>query len=84
MGAKKKELTFEEALDNLEKIVDDLEEGKLKLEESLELFEKGIELSRFCQKKLEEAEGKIEILLKGQDGSISLKPYDSGLNDDEN
>jgi exodeoxyribonuclease VII small subunit len=53
---------LEEALDDLERIVSELEEGKLSLEESLSLFEKGVRLVRLCNAKLEFAEQKIEIL----------------------
>ena len=57
---------FEDALNKLEKIVSKLEEGDIPLEESLKLFEEGIRLSRFCNQKLDEAEKKVEILLKGR------------------
>ena len=57
---------FEEGLDQLEKIVKQLEDGDLPLEKSLELFEKGVRLSEACRKQLQEAEGKVEILLKKQ------------------
>ena len=53
---------FEEGLDQLEKIVKQLEDGDLPLEKSLELFEKGVRLSEACRKQLQEAEGKVEIL----------------------
>ena len=53
---------LEEALDDLERIVAELEEGKLSLEESLSLFEKGMRLVRLCNAKLEFAEQRIEIL----------------------
>jgi exodeoxyribonuclease VII small subunit len=56
--------TFEAALSRLEQIVQRLEKGELALEESLVLYEEGVRLSRVCHGKLEEAEGKIEILLK--------------------
>ncbi len=67
---------FEEALRKLEKIVSRLEEGNISLEESLKLFEEGIRLSRFCNQRLEEAERRVEILLKGNDGGIRPKPFD--------
>jgi exodeoxyribonuclease VII small subunit len=53
---------FESAIDELETIVKRLEEGDLALEKSLELFERGVQLSRFCHSKLEEAERRVEIL----------------------
>ena len=55
---------FEESLERLESIVKDMERGDLPLEQSLTLFEEGMELSTTCRKELDEAEGKIEILLK--------------------
>ena len=62
--------TFEAALARLEQIVQRLEKGELALEESLVLYEEGVRLSRVCHAKLEEAEGKIEILLKDQRGGV--------------
>ena len=62
--------TFEAALKQLEDIVQRLEKGELPLEESLVLYEQGVRLSRFCHGKLEEAEGKIEILLKDARGDL--------------
>lgn len=67
--------SFEEGLDRLEKIVKDLEQGELELEKSLELFEQGVELSESCRKQLEEAEQKVEILLKKQ-GRVEAEPFD--------
>lgn len=61
-----KNLKFEQALERLEKMIEKLEEGDLPLEESLKIFEEGMELTRFCEEKLTEAEGKIEILTKGK------------------
>ena len=55
---------FEECLDRLEKIVDELEKGDVPLDRALELFDEGMKLSGSCRKELEEAEGKVEILLK--------------------
>ena len=66
------ETTFEQALTELEKIVERLEKGELALEESLGLYEEGIRLSRLCHGKLEEAEGKIETLLKDARGEPAL------------
>ncbi len=67
---------FEDALNKLEKIVAKLEEGDIPLEESLKLFEEGIRLSRFCNQKLDEAEKKVEILLKGKNGVLKPHPVD--------
>ena len=66
---------FEDTLDKLEKIVSKLEEGDLPLEESLKLFEEGIRLSRLCNQKLDEAEKKVEILLKGRDEIFKPQPF---------
>jgi exodeoxyribonuclease VII small subunit len=60
--------SFEAALKQLEDVVLKLEKGELPLEESLRLYEEGIRLSRFCHAKLEEAEGKIEQLMKDSRG----------------
>ena len=67
-----KNQTFEASLSNLEKIVRRLEEGDLPLEESLKLFEDGVRLSRECQERLNQAERRIEILLKDEDGNAAL------------
>jgi exodeoxyribonuclease VII small subunit len=64
--------TFEAALQKLETIVQRLEKGELALEESLGLYEEGIRLSRLCHAKLEEAEGKIELLVKDARGDVVL------------
>jgi exodeoxyribonuclease VII small subunit len=72
----KKERSFEEALAKLEKIVLDLEEGELSLEEALKKFEEGIELSRFCTQKLTQAEEKVEKLTKTAQGEFKTKPLD--------
>jgi exodeoxyribonuclease VII small subunit len=60
--------SFEQALLQLEQIVQRLEKGELQLEDSLKLYEDGIRLSRLCHAKLEEAEGRIEVLLKDARG----------------
>ena len=65
-------VTFEAALKQLEEIVQRLERGELPLEESLKLYEEGIRLSRLCHAKLEEAEGKIELLMKDARGDLVL------------
>ena len=67
---------FEDALNKLEKIVSKLEDGDIPLEESLKLFEEGIRLSRLCNQKLEEAEKRVEILMKGKNGVIKPQPFD--------
>jgi exodeoxyribonuclease VII small subunit len=66
---------FEECLERLEKIVHELEKGEVPLEKSLTLFEEGMQLSATCKKQLEEAEGKVEILLK-QNGKLQSEPFE--------
>ena len=66
---------FEDCLDRLEKIVNDLEKGELPLEQALALFEEGVQLSNSCRKELDTAEGKIEILMK-QDGKLQAVPFE--------
>jgi exodeoxyribonuclease VII small subunit len=63
---------FEDALKQLEDIVAKLEKGELALEESLALYERGIGLARLCHAKLEEAEGKIEVLMKDARGDVMV------------
>jgi len=75
---------FEDALTKLEKIVSKLEDEAIPLEESLKLFEEGIKLFRFCHQKLNEAEKKVEILLKGKDGSIKTQPFEPSMNSGTN
>ena len=70
------EMKFEEALKKLEKIVEDLEGGNLPLDDSLDKYEEGIRLSKMCAKKLEVAKKKVEILLKSENGSVELRPFD--------
>ena len=69
----KNKLTFEEALKELEEIARSLEQGNLNLDESIACFERGTELKKFCQNKLEEAERKIEILQKAEDNKGAKK-----------
>jgi exodeoxyribonuclease VII small subunit len=66
---------FEECLERLEKIVQELEKGEVPLEKSLKLFEEGMQLSAACRKELEEAEGKVEILLK-QNGKLHVETFE--------
>src|SRR3982751_1224960 len=78
------EPTFEAQLASLERIVRELERGDLPLEQSLELFEQGVKLSRECQERLNEAERRIEVLLRGGDGSTIAVPFEAeGLIDEE-
>jgi exodeoxyribonuclease VII small subunit len=68
--------SFEASLEALEQIVRELEQGDLPLEKSLELFEQGIRLSRECQERLTQAERKIEVLLRDNQGRPVASPYD--------
>jgi len=68
---------FEPSLKRLEEIVKRLENGELSLDAALELFEEGIKLSRFCHTKLEQAERRVEILLKNNSGQTQAVPFDS-------
>lgn len=69
--------TFEKSLASLEKIVRQLEEGDLSLEESLKLFEDGVKLSRECQERLNQAERRIEVLLKDEEGNPALESIEA-------
>jgi exodeoxyribonuclease VII small subunit len=66
-------LSFEACLDELEKVVKELEAGDLPLERSLELFEKGMSLSESCRKQLEEAETRVEMLIR-KEGKLQAEP----------
>ena len=70
------ELKFEESLKKLEKIVDDLEKGDLSLDEALKKYQEGIELSRLCAQRLENAKKKIEVLMKNKKSEFELAPLD--------
>lgn len=69
---------FEKSLARLEEVVQRLESTDLPLDEAMKLFEEGVKLSRDCQKQLEEAEGKVEILLRKADGKLHPEPFDTG------
>jgi exodeoxyribonuclease VII small subunit len=66
---------FESALKSLEDIVAQLEAGDMTLDRALELFEEGIKVSRFCNSKLEEAERKVEVLIKTAEGGMKEMPF---------
>ncbi len=74
MPKKKTTPSFEDALSELEQLVVRLERGDISLEESLEAFERGVNLTRFCQKSLQEAEQKVQILIE-KNGSQVLEPF---------
>lgn len=67
---------FEAQLASLERIVRELERGDLPLERSLELFEQGVKLSRECQERLNEAERRIEVLLRDGEGRTVAAPFE--------
>ena len=73
---------FEEALGRLEDIVKKMEAGDMTLEESLKAFEEGIKLARLCSRKLDEAERRVEILIK-QEEEIVIKPFKVEENEPE-
>lgn len=68
---------FEKSLTRLEEVVKRMEGPDLSLDEAMKLFEEGVTLSRECQKQLEEAEGRVEILLKKADGKIVAEPFNT-------
>ncbi len=74
--ANKKEITFEEAISELEKIVEKLEKGDLPLEESIDVFQRGMELSRFCTRRLDEIEKKISVLIEKENGEVVEEPFE--------
>ena len=68
--------TFEDALGQLEKLVDSMEQGEMSLDDSLKAFEEGIKLTRQCQKSLDEAEQKVKILLENTPDA-GLEPFEN-------
>jgi len=74
VAKKTKQNDFEQSLTDLEKIVDSMEKGDMSLEESLKAFEQGINLTNSCQKSLQDAEQKVEILMK-KSGDNNFKPF---------
>ena len=75
-GGRKKQESFEDALKRLEEIVQKMESGDLPLEDSLGLFEEGVRLTRVCSQRLDEAEKKIEVLTKDEQGRVKAKAVD--------
>ena len=71
-----KEVSFEKALEKLEKIVEELEEGDLSLDASLKKYEDGVKLARTCQEKLDKAKEKIELLVKKDKGMFKQEPFE--------
>ena len=73
---KAEDLSFEEALNELERIVRDLESGKAPLDESVQSYERGVALKKQCEKKLKEAQTKIEKISSSSDGEIKAEKGD--------
>jgi exodeoxyribonuclease VII, small subunit len=67
--------TFESALSQLEKIVQELENPELPLEKALKVFEQGVQLSKFCSKKLDETESRVRLLMQDIDGNLEERPF---------
>ena len=67
--------TFEKAMQDLEKIVSDLEAGDLPLERAIKKFEEGIKLSQLCTRKLDETEKKVALLLADSDGKLKTEAF---------
>jgi len=82
MAAKKQSATFEQALEELEQLVERLEAGDLPLDEALADFERGVKLTRECQKKLASAEQKVKVLME-ENGSVRELPFDSDAEERE-
>ena len=75
--------SFEQAMEQLEKIVEELETGDLPLEKAMQKFEEGMELTRFCSRKLDETEKKINLLLRDKEGKVIQQPFAADDNADE-
>lgn len=69
-------MSFEDALTELETIVRSLETGKAPLEDSITAYERGMELKKHCEKKLRDAQAKIEKIVVGKEGSLKTQPLD--------
>ncbi|MBE7043065.1 MAG: exodeoxyribonuclease VII small subunit [Ruminococcaceae bacterium] len=76
-------MTFEQAMLELEQITRQLESGEIPLDDSLQLFEKGVELTRFCSNALEEAEQKIAILTQDNQGNMKAKLFSAEEGDED-
>lgn len=73
---------FEKSLARLEEVVRKLENASISLDEAMKLFEEGVQLSRECQKQLEEAEARVEILLKKADGKLAPQPFEAAAEEE--
>jgi len=70
------DLSFEQALSELEAIVSRLERGDAPLEESIDIYERGARLKKYCEDKLKSAQLKVDKIVLGADGSVSTAPFD--------
>ena len=75
-----KEMKFEEALDRLESIINNLQDGDMSLDESLGAFQEGVGLVRACQSKLDSAEAKINMLIKDENGKETQITHGNFIN----
>lgn len=81
MSEKIKDLSFEEALEKLEKIVSQLESGQIKLEDAIKVYEEGVQLKKLCEKKLSDAQMKVEKLVLNKQGQpTGIEPLDTDGN----
>ena len=74
---------FEDQLENLENIVSQIDSGELSLEESIDAFERGVRLVRSLNRKLDEVERRVEVLMRGADGTLTSTPYEGEDGADE-
>ena len=74
--AETKDVKFEDSLKALEKIVEELEKGNLSLDVSLKKYEEGVKLAQQLSKRLEQAQKRVEVLMRGADGKLDAKPFD--------
>ncbi|KQX46464.1 exodeoxyribonuclease VII small subunit [Paenibacillus sp. V4I3] len=84
MSTSETEVSFELAIEQLERIVAQLESGDVPLEKAIELYQEGVRLSHLCGVKLEQVEKKIEMLVEGESGTVSRKPFQPVLEDKGN
>ena len=71
----KQNFSFEKALEELQQIVSSLEVGNVSLDDSLGLYERGVELVRLCNRRLEEVGQRVDVLRAGEDGSFVAEPF---------
>lgn len=75
--------SFEKNVERLDAIVRQLEDTDLPLEKALEIYEEGMKLSEVCQKQLQEAEGRVQVLMKRAGGKITAEPFEQESNETE-